>query len=107
MGRHLEMSSSKKSVTCPACHKVFGSSIEYHLHWSHSHPGRVLAPLIEFEPSGVAEPEVSKVVVSVSKGTAQGCSCPVCGHIISADVYGKLRLKFSKYHGLFPAVEEA
>ena len=107
MGRHLEMSSSKKSVTCPACRKVFGSSIEYHLHWSHSHHGRVLAPLIEFEPSGVAEPQVSKVVVSVSKGTAQGCSCPVCGHIISADVYGKLRLKFSKYPGLFSAVEKA
>ena len=66
MGRHLEVSSSKKSVSCPDCHKVFGSSIEYQLHWSHSHPGRVLVPLIEFVPSGVAEPAVSKVVVSAS-----------------------------------------
>jgi hypothetical protein len=105
MGRHLEMSSSKKSVTCPTCHKVFGSSIEYQLHWSHNHPGRVLAPLIQFVPSGIAESAVSEVVVSASNGIAQGCSCPVCGQIISADVYGKLRLKFSKYPGLFPAVD--
>ena len=74
MGRHLEMSSSKKSVTCPNCHKVFGSSIEYQLHWSHNHPGRVLAPLIQFVPSGIAESAMSKVVVFASNGTAQGCS---------------------------------
>jgi hypothetical protein len=105
MGRRLEMSSSKKTVTCPACNKVFGSSIEYQLHWSHSHYGRVLAPLIEFEPLGAAESTVSKAAPA-SKDTAQRCSCPVCGRIISGDVYGSLQLKFSKYPGLFPAVEE-
>ncbi|MGA3060961.1 MAG: hypothetical protein ABSD92_11395 [Candidatus Bathyarchaeia archaeon] len=100
------MSSSTKSVTCPACSKVFGSSIEYQLHWSHSHSGRTLAPLIMFGPLGATESTVSKVESPTSKSTAQICSCPVCGHKISGDVYDRLQLKFSKYPGLFPAVEE-
>ena len=38
------------SISCPDCDKVFGSKLEYRLHWSHNHYGSVRTPLTQSVP---------------------------------------------------------
>ena len=42
-------------TACPKCFKVFDSTLEYRLHWSHSHYGPVPAPLTQPAPASSLE----------------------------------------------------